>query len=105
MVFKVKYSEQANDDLADIIRYIGDELCNPQAAERFYAAVNKKLDLLREHPYMFPLHRDEKLNAEGIRFTIIGNYLMLYLVDDESSVVNITRILYGKRDMSSVFEK
>ena len=28
---------------------------------------------------------------------------MFYLVDDEKSIVSIARILYGKRDISSVF--
>jgi toxin ParE1/3/4 len=105
MIYKVRYSERAAGDLADIISYISDELCNPQAAERFYHSVSEKLGLLREHPYMFPLRHEGKLNAEGVRFAVIGNYLMFYLVDDDNSVVNIARILYGRRDIPSVFEE
>ena len=103
MIFKVKYSKRAADDLADIIGYISGELCNPQAAERFYNAAADKLGLLRAHPYMFPLYRDEKLNAEGVRFAVIGNYLMFYLVDEDDATVNITRILYGGRDIPCVY--
>ena len=105
MIFKLRYSERAADDLEDIINYISDELCSPQAAEHFFNAVDEKLGLLREHPYMFPLYHDEKLNADGVRFAVIGNYLLLYLVDDENSVVNIARILHGRRDILSVFEE
>jgi addiction module RelE/StbE family toxin len=103
MVFKVDFSEQAADDLDEIIRYISGELCNPQAAERFFNAVDKKRGLLREQPYMFPLYHDEKLSADGYRFSAIGNYVLFYLVDDEKSVVSIARILYGGRDIPSVF--
>jgi plasmid stabilization system protein ParE len=46
MGFKIKYSEQAADDIERIIQYICDELCNRQAAEHFYSEVNRKLDLL-----------------------------------------------------------
>jgi len=105
MAFKVEYSERAAADLADIIAYISGEFCNPYAAERFYNSVNKKLALLREQPYMFPLHHDVKLNAEGVRFAVVGNYLMLYLIDEDNSAVSIARILYGSRDISTAFSE
>ncbi|GHU79947.1 hypothetical protein FACS1894191_3940 [Clostridia bacterium] len=103
MAFTVKFSEQAADDLDEILRYISEELYNPQAAGRFYEAVGKKLGLLREQPHMFPLYHDEKLSAEGFHAAIIGNFLLFYLVDDDNSLVNIARILYGKRDIPAVF--
>ena len=103
MIYKVDFSEQAADDLSEIIRYISEELYNPQAAERFYSEVNENRGLLREHPYMFPLYHDEKLSTEGIHSVVIGNFLMFYIVDDEKSIVSIVRILYGRRDISSVF--
>jgi addiction module RelE/StbE family toxin len=104
MAFRVKYTKQAADDLSKIIIYISDELCNPQAAEKFYKAIKEKLVLLRDHPYMFPLYHDEKLSSEGFRAAIIGNFLLFYIVDDDKSVVSIARILYGKRDVLSVWE-
>ena len=104
MAFRVEFSEQAAEDLDEIIRYISDELFNPHAAERFYQAVGEKLELLREQPYIFPLYHDEKLSAEGFRFIVIGNYLMFYLIDENTPVVNIARLLYGKRDIPSFFE-
>jgi toxin ParE1/3/4 len=103
MAFRVEYSEQAADDLIEIISYISDELYNPQAAKNFYEAVDGKLGLLREHPYIFPLYHDEKLGAEGYHAVAIGNFLMFYLVDDGICIVNIARILYGKRDVLSAF--
>ena len=102
MIFKVKYSQRAADDLDEIIRYINDELCNPQAAERFYNAANKKLGLMQENPYMFPLYHDKRLKDKVVRFAVIGNYLMFYMVDNDSSIINIARILYGSRDIPLV---
>ena len=100
MAFTVKYSEQAADDLDEIIRYINDVLFSPQSARNFYNAVNGKLGLLREYPYLFPQYNDDKLRSEGYRFIVIGNYLMFYIVDDDGATVNIARILYGKRDIT-----
>ncbi|MDR3288403.1 MAG: type II toxin-antitoxin system RelE/ParE family toxin [Peptococcaceae bacterium] len=103
MAFKINFSEQAADDLDKIVKYIREELSNPQAARRFYEAVDEKLRLLREHPYMFPSYHDEKLSAEGFRSAVIGNFMMFYLVDDGMSLVSIARILYGKRDIPTVW--
>jgi addiction module RelE/StbE family toxin len=105
MAFKVKFSEQAADDLSKIIRYISEELCNPQAAENFYSAVDKRLETLSENPYVFSLYHDERLSEQGIRFAVVGNYLMFYVVDDDKPIVSIARILYEKQDIPAVFEK
>ena len=104
MAFKVKYSEQSSLDLADILEYISDELCSPKAAEKFFIGVVKKIELLRENPYLFPLYHDEMLSAEGYRFAVIGNYLMFYVIDDGNSMVSIFRILYGRRNIQAIIE-
>jgi toxin ParE1/3/4 len=103
MEYRVKLSEQAAVDLDKIMGYISDELYNPQAAERFYHLVHEKLGLLSENPHMYPLHHYEKLRGKGIRFAVIGNYLLLYIADDIHAVVNIARILYSKRDIPPEF--
>ena len=103
MGFKVKFSQQAVDDMDDIIGYLSHELYNPQAAERFYRTINQKLTLLEENPYIYPLHNDERLREKGFRFVVIGNYLMFFLADDDNSVVNIARIVYGGRNLSKLF--
>jgi len=74
MAYKVDFSGQATADLSRIIIYITEELCNPQAAERFYIAVDDKRGLLREYPYMFPLYHDEKLGAKGIHSVVVGTF-------------------------------
>jgi addiction module RelE/StbE family toxin len=99
MVFKIKFSEQAADDLNDIINYICDVLINPIAAERFFNELDEKLESICEFPRMFPLHQNERLNAMNVRFAVVGSYLLFYLIDDSQAVVNILRILYGKRDI------
>jgi len=52
MTFDVEFSEQGNRDLDEIIRYISEELFSPQAAQKFYSAVNEKLKYYRAfHTY------------------------------------------------------
>jgi len=71
----------------------------PQIAERLFREIRRKLDLLREHPQMFPLYHDDRLRIQGYRLVVIGSYLLFYLIDDKSLTVDIVRILYGKRDV------
>ncbi len=104
MAFKVKFSEQAATDLDEILTYLSETLYAPQAAQRFYDAVSKQLGILADNPRIYPLHRDDRLNAPGLRFVTMGNYLLFYTVDDIGSIVYIARILYGKRDLGAVFE-
>ena len=104
MAFRVEFSEHADVDLDDILLYISDELCAPQAAERFYLAVFDKLDFLCENPYMYPLHHNETLKAKGFRFIVISNYLLFYIINDIKNIVTIIRILYGKRDFNTAFD-
>ena len=104
MAFRTEFSERAVADLDEILRYMCEDLCNHQAAERFFLTVNEKLELIGENPYMYPLHHDEKLNAEGYRFVVVENYLLFYVLSDVDSVASTVRIVYGGRDFSAVFQ-
>jgi len=104
MAFRIKFSEQADNDLDEILQYISNELLAPQAAERFYHTVFEKVAFLCDNPYMYPLHHNDLLKAKGFHFVVISNYLLFYIIDDIESVVTIVRILYGKRDFNSIFD-
>jgi len=103
MAYSVEFSEQGSRDLDVIIGYISEDLLSPQAAQKFFNTVNEKLIILQNSPYLYPLYHDDKLAKEGFHFITLGNYLMFYLVDDETSVVSIVRIIYGRRDIPTVF--
>ena len=103
MDFQVKFSEQAAQDVSDIIEYICDVLYNPGAAERFYNEVNKKRERISENPFIYPLSKDEKLCGQRTRTAVIGNFLMFYSVDETNNAAYIIRIIYGKRDIAGIF--
>ena len=35
----------------------------------------------------------------------VGNYIVLYIVDEESAVVNIVRVMYGGREIETQLNK
>ena len=98
MAYRVEVSESADRDLDAIITYITEELASPQAAADFADELDAKYENLENHPLMFELSRNERLARMGYRRFIVGNYVALYLVDEDECVVTISRLFYGKRD-------
>jgi plasmid stabilization system protein ParE len=102
MVFRVEFSEDAENEVDDIIRYISDELDNPWAAERFYEKVMLKSINISHNPYGYPLSREEKLFEKGYRYVVVGNYIMLYTVEEEKSLATVKNVVYGKRNLGLI---
>ena len=81
-----------------IIRYITEDLANPKAASDFANELDEKYQKLEDHPLLFELSRNERLARLGYRRFVVGNYVVLYQVDEADSIVNISRMFYGKQD-------
>lgn len=98
MAYKVQVSESADRDLDDILTYIADKLANSKAAIDFADALDEKYGELEDHPLLFELSRNIYLAQKGYRRFVVGNYVALYLVNEERQEVTIARIFYGRRD-------
>lgn len=91
----VHLSPAARDDLAEIRRYITEELQNPIAAERTVRRIFKSLRLLEQFPFSgAPLYAAG--TDTGYRSVISGNYRSFYRCDEKD--VYVIRVLYGRRD-------
>ena len=103
MAYNVRIMEKAEEDLSEIVTYISETLCNPQAAENLLLEFLKEKDNISDNPYMYPESNDLHLKEEGYRrFLFKKNYIALYLVDEEQKVVSIMRIFYAKRDYGNL---
>lgn len=103
MAYNVRIMEKAEDDLSEIVTYISDTLCNPQAADSLLLEFLEEKENIADNPYMYPLSNDLRLQAEGYhRFLFKKNYIALYLIDDDEKQVSIMRIFYAKRDYGNL---
>lgn len=94
--YNIFITEPAQNDLYKIGMYILKELLDPETAKR---TVSKIADSIKEKvPNRNTLVKDERLANKGIRKTIMNNYIIFYIVDDNSKIVTIIRILYARRD-------
>ena len=94
MSHKVIFSQQALDDLEQIVAYISQDSKN--AALKLYDKIIEKTGRLSDFPMMGMLVPDEKIGKHGFRMIRHGNYLLFYKVYDTS--VFVLRILHGARD-------
>ena len=89
---RVEISAEAERDLRKIALHIADD--DPQAAMRFVSKLRAACAALSDFPERFPLV--PRYEQERIRHRAVGNYLILYRVDDER--VTIIHIRHGAMD-------
>lgn len=93
--YNLVYLPIAREDLIEIIEYIQTD--NPNAALNFLNKIDKTISKLKEFPYMGTVPKDDLLKFKGYRILIIQNYLIFYVVNEESAEIEIRRIIHGKR--------
>jgi addiction module RelE/StbE family toxin len=97
-MYRVVFTEPAEEDLLSALRYISDALKAPGAARKLLADTEQKIKVLENLPLSFPLVQDEYLAMKGIRFLPVNNYLIFYRVNEAEETIPIIRFLYARRD-------
>ncbi len=97
------WTPQAREDLLEIYVAIG--LDNPDAAERFYTAMEEKANLLVSHPRL-GMRRPEIQSS--VRILMECYYLLLYETHPDTDAgaiagIEIVRVVDGRRDLSRPF--
>lgn len=93
-VYKIKIYPSAQRDLQEIADYLN--TLSPEAALRYYDQIVSEIASLSSMPMRCPHPRDLSLAAKGYRYLTVQNYLVFYIVSDDT--VQIRRILYAKRE-------
>ena len=96
--YKVKIYPAAEQDLMDIVDYLN--TLSGDAALRIYDTITEEIASLSQMPERCPRPKDLALAAKGYRYLIVEKYLVFYVIDGD--VVQIRRILYGRRNYQSL---
>lgn len=99
MIYDVVYSAEARQDLRDIYEYIAYELLVPEIAAGQVDRIMKAVRSLEQMPMRYTHYEEEPWHSQGLRLLPVDNYLIFYLPDEITGVVNIIRIMYGGRDV------
>ena len=96
--YKVQITKYALTQMEEIRDYIANELLAPQAAYNLLSEMKRKVASLESMPERNPLVDVKKWREQGIRKTIVKNFIIYYWTDEEQQTVHITAIVYGKRN-------
>lgn len=76
--YQVRIGSQAQADITDIMRYIGQILLEPRTAGNLYGLLKEEILGLGQMPERYPYEDDDRLRALGIRKLLVKNYKVLY---------------------------
>ena len=99
MKFQVVLTNQAQDDLISIYRYIAHDLRSPQTADGQLSRLEKAISSLDQMPERYRVYEHEKWKERNLRIMSVNNYLVFYIPSQENKTVTIMRVMYGGRDV------
>ena len=94
--YKIRYVQQAVDDMDAIFDYVVVE--NQTAAHKLLEQFDHSIQKLRKAPYLGAAIRtdDAMMIAEGYRYLVVAPYLIFYRVREKDVVIG--RILHSRQD-------
>ena len=100
--YTVELSGDAQDDVVSIRNYIRDILLNPSAASKFISDTEKAALSLEKFPYSHMVRPGSKLfgGLEKRQFFYRDNYVMFYVIMEETKLVRVIKVAYTPSDLS-----
>lgn len=103
--YQVKITPQASGQILEYALYIQNELCNPQAAQKFLEDIRNAVNNLNQSPSRHPLTEEEPWHSEEMRMAVVRGYLIYFWVDEETDTVHVIAVIYEKRDQAEQLSK
>ncbi|MBQ4515007.1 MAG: type II toxin-antitoxin system RelE/ParE family toxin [Anaerolineaceae bacterium] len=97
-IYTYQIIADAENDIDEIVKHISVVLSNPEAAEKFLADLEQKLEQLCEMPKMGKIVENEFNKRKDFRRVIINNYDLYYFINDEDRIINVLRVVSARRD-------
>lgn len=94
----VKITTQAQGQMKEIMHYIASELKAPDAALHLLDALENAIASLSHFPHRVALTEEEPWHSNGIHRLPIKNFLVYFWIDEHNLKVQITAIVYERRN-------
>lgn len=102
MSYKLFITQNAYNDIDEIVSYIVNILKNPIAADNLLSEIEDNFHAVVTNPEMYAYCSDNKLRNDGYRKIPVKNYIIFYRADNEKNIVYIMRVIYGRRDYTKL---
>lgn len=100
--YTIHYSTQAANDLRGIFAYICYNLSSPINARKHTTKIRDAIRKLDTFPEGHPIVTFEPWSIIGMRKLPIDNYVVFYIINDNTHTVDIARIFYGGRNIETI---
>lgn len=94
----VKITSQAEEQIHEIAHYISYELKSPNAALHLMDTLEDAFSSLMQFPHRITIVNDEPWHSKGIRRLPVKNFFIYFWLDEDNMKVQITAVIYSKRD-------
>ena len=101
MIYGIQISSQAESDLRSIFEYIAFELQSVQNAVGQLSRLEESINSLDQMPDKYRAYEKEPWHSRGLRVMPVDNYVVFYIPNHDTKVVNIVRVMYGGRDVDT----
>ena len=105
MIYTIKVTDQADNDIRNIYEYIAYELQSPENAGGQLDRIEKCIMSLKSMPERYRFYDRESWKSRGLHIVPVDNYCILYIVDNGNTTVSIMRVMYGGRDINTQLDK
>ncbi len=102
MSYMVVITDTAKQDLREIALWIAEQSKDIEIAKRFVNELRERCKKLDEFPSTGSFPRDRVLKSAGFRFVTHKEYLIFFLIEEESKTVNVMAIFNAKKDYMRV---
>lgn len=96
--YTVKITQQAQEQIREIVSYIRFTLQAPETATKMLDTLREEIASLDQFPNRVPLTEEEPWHSHGIHKFPVKNYLIYFWVDEETKKVQIIGAVYGRKD-------
>ncbi|MFG6378837.1 MAG: type II toxin-antitoxin system RelE/ParE family toxin [Lachnospiraceae bacterium] len=94
----VKITSQAQQQIQEIIYYITYDLRAHDAALHLLNTLEDNFNSLTQFPQRIALMDEEPWHTKGIHRLPVKNFLVYFWIDESNKKVQITAVIYSKRD-------
>ncbi len=101
MIYDIQISNQAESDLRSIFEYIEFELQSVQNAAGQLSRLEESINSLDQMPDRYRAYEKEPWHSRGLRVMPVDNYIVFYIPNHDTQVVNIVRVMYRGRDIDT----
>ena len=103
-LYEIIYAPEAYDDLRNIYAYIAYDLQVPDIAKEQVNRIRNEIRSLDQMPSRFAFVDWEPWKSRNTHKVPVDQYVVIYIINNESKTVNIVRIFYSGQDIVSILE-